>query len=78
MCRLYDFHPHGQEDLLIETMKLLKWTGDPWEDVFSAQVSSLYVSRHITLTIAPQFLVFPSRGRREFAKPFFSIDLARC
>ncbi|THH05337.1 hypothetical protein EW145_g4867 [Phellinidium pouzarii] len=29
---LYDFHPNGNEDLLIETMKLLKYTGDPWED----------------------------------------------
>ncbi|KAI0825775.1 hypothetical protein BC629DRAFT_1586645 [Irpex lacteus] len=32
---LYDFHPDGQEDLLIDTMKMLKYTGDPWEDVFS-------------------------------------------
>ncbi|EMD39171.1 hypothetical protein CERSUDRAFT_152169 [Gelatoporia subvermispora B] len=34
---LYDFHPQGQEDMLIETMELLKWTGDPWEDVFEEQ-----------------------------------------
>lgn len=34
---LYDNHPDGNEDLLLETMKLLKWTGDPWEEVFSAQ-----------------------------------------
>ncbi|OCH96340.1 hypothetical protein OBBRIDRAFT_854604 [Obba rivulosa] len=34
---LYDFHPNGQEDMLIETMELLKWTGDPWEDVFEEQ-----------------------------------------
>ncbi|KAI0675672.1 hypothetical protein C8Q78DRAFT_988207 [Trametes maxima] len=32
---LYDFHPNGQEDLLIDTMKMLKYTGDPWEDVFN-------------------------------------------
>ncbi|PSR82587.1 hypothetical protein PHLCEN_2v6020 [Hermanssonia centrifuga] len=34
---LYDFHPDGQEDLLIDTMKMLKYTGDPWEDVFSPE-----------------------------------------
>ncbi|TFK52036.1 hypothetical protein OE88DRAFT_1799237, partial [Heliocybe sulcata] len=34
---LYDYHPEGNEDVLLETMKLLKWTGDPWEDVFSAE-----------------------------------------
>ncbi|KAH9940880.1 uncharacterized protein BXZ73DRAFT_98712 [Epithele typhae] len=31
---LYDFHPNGNEDLLIDTMKMLKYTGDPWEDYF--------------------------------------------
>ncbi|OJT11217.1 hypothetical protein TRAPUB_12261 [Trametes pubescens] len=34
---LYDFHPDGQEDLLIDTMKMLKYTGDPWEDVFKEE-----------------------------------------
>ncbi|KAI0369101.1 hypothetical protein BV20DRAFT_1081257 [Pilatotrama ljubarskyi] len=34
---LYDFHPDGQEDILIDTMKLLRSTGDRWEDVFSEQ-----------------------------------------
>ncbi|PAV17963.1 hypothetical protein PNOK_0644900 [Pyrrhoderma noxium] len=34
---LYDNHPNGNEELLIETMKLLKSTGDPWEDVFSKE-----------------------------------------
>ncbi|OBZ73690.1 hypothetical protein A0H81_05963 [Grifola frondosa] len=34
---LYDFHPNGQEDILIDTMKMLKWTGDPWEDVFKQE-----------------------------------------
>jgi len=38
--RLYDFHPNGKEDLLIDTMKQLKYTGVPWEKVFSQQVSS--------------------------------------
>lgn len=31
LYRLYDNHPNGNEELLIETMKLLKSTGDPWE-----------------------------------------------
>ncbi|KAI0351383.1 hypothetical protein OH77DRAFT_951052 [Trametes cingulata] len=34
---LYDFHPDGHEDILIDTMKLLKSTGDSWEDVFSEE-----------------------------------------
>ena len=39
--RLYDNHPNGQEDLLIDTMKMLKYTGDPWELVFNETVSPL-------------------------------------
>ena len=38
LSRLYDFYPEGNEDLLIDTMKMLKYTGDPWEDVFEEQV----------------------------------------
>ncbi|KAJ7577524.1 hypothetical protein C8J56DRAFT_970986 [Mycena floridula] len=34
---LYDNHPNGNEALLIDTMERLKWTGVPWEKVFSAQ-----------------------------------------
>ncbi|CAL1715195.1 unnamed protein product [Somion occarium] len=34
---LYDFHPDGQEDILIDTMKMLKFTGDPWEQVFAEE-----------------------------------------
>lgn len=34
---LYDNHPNGNEDLLLDTMRLLKWTGVPWEKVFSQQ-----------------------------------------
>ncbi|KAF9011853.1 hypothetical protein BDQ17DRAFT_792870 [Cyathus striatus] len=34
---LYDFHPNGKEDLLIDTMKRLKWSGVPWEKVFSEE-----------------------------------------
>lgn len=39
--RLYDFYPDGNEDLLIDTMKMLKTTGDPWEDVFKEEVKNL-------------------------------------
>ncbi|KAH7106279.1 hypothetical protein BKA62DRAFT_288846 [Auriculariales sp. MPI-PUGE-AT-0066] len=31
---LYDYHPSGNEALLIDTMKMLKYTGVKWEDVF--------------------------------------------
>ncbi|KAI8985545.1 hypothetical protein BD414DRAFT_488407 [Trametes punicea] len=34
---LYDFYPDGKENLLIDTMKMLKYTGDPWEDVFKEE-----------------------------------------
>ncbi|KAF5384254.1 hypothetical protein D9615_003331 [Tricholomella constricta] len=34
---LYDYHPNGQEALLIDTMQKLKWSGVPWEKVFSTQ-----------------------------------------
>ncbi|EJD02570.1 uncharacterized protein FOMMEDRAFT_19884 [Fomitiporia mediterranea MF3/22] len=34
---LYDFYPSGNEDMLIETMQLLKANGDPWEDVFKQE-----------------------------------------
>ncbi|KAF9444894.1 hypothetical protein P691DRAFT_735811 [Macrolepiota fuliginosa MF-IS2] len=34
---LYDYHPNGNEALLIDTMQRLKWTGVPWEKVFSEQ-----------------------------------------
>ncbi|KDR72302.1 hypothetical protein GALMADRAFT_768590 [Galerina marginata CBS 339.88] len=34
---LYDFYPNGNEALLIDTMKQLKYTGVPWEKVFSPQ-----------------------------------------
>lgn len=38
IIRLYDFHPNGQEALLVDTMQRLKWSGVPWEKVFSPQV----------------------------------------
>ncbi|KAE9405566.1 hypothetical protein BT96DRAFT_934810 [Gymnopus androsaceus JB14] len=34
---LYDFYPNGNEDLLLDTMKQLKYTGVPWEEVFESQ-----------------------------------------
>ncbi len=36
---LYDYHPNGNEDLLLDTMLQLKWSGVPWEEVFTAEVS---------------------------------------
>ncbi|KAL1665130.1 hypothetical protein GGF50DRAFT_126653 [Schizophyllum commune] len=35
---LYDNYPRGQEELLIDTMKYLKWTGIPWEQVFTEEL----------------------------------------
>ncbi|KAF9255860.1 hypothetical protein L218DRAFT_883135, partial [Marasmius fiardii PR-910] len=32
---LFDKHPRGQEELLVDTMRRLKWSGTPWEKVFS-------------------------------------------
>ncbi|KAF8915766.1 hypothetical protein CPB85DRAFT_1432774 [Mucidula mucida] len=34
---LYDNHPEGQEELLVDTMILLKWTGAPWETIFAEE-----------------------------------------
>ncbi|PBK71367.1 hypothetical protein ARMSODRAFT_911237 [Armillaria solidipes] len=34
---LYDYHPNGNEDLLLDTMLQLKWSGVPWEEVFTAE-----------------------------------------
>ncbi|KAJ3821652.1 hypothetical protein F5880DRAFT_1721306 [Lentinula raphanica] len=34
---LYDHHPRGEEELLLDTMKHLKWSGVPWEKVFSEE-----------------------------------------
>jgi hypothetical protein len=36
--RLYDNHPRGEEELLIDTMKRLKWSGVPWDEVLSKEV----------------------------------------
>ncbi|KAF5343072.1 hypothetical protein D9758_011159 [Tetrapyrgos nigripes] len=35
---LYDFHPNGNEDLLMDTMHMLRSTGLPWEVMFSPEV----------------------------------------
>jgi hypothetical protein len=32
---LFDYHPNGNEDLLLETMNLLKSTGESWVEAFS-------------------------------------------
>ena len=37
--RLHDFHPNGKQDLLIDTMKQVKYAGVPWEVVFEQKVS---------------------------------------
>ncbi|KAK0186298.1 hypothetical protein F5146DRAFT_1065341 [Armillaria mellea] len=34
---IHDYHPRGQEDLLVDTMVRLKWSGVPWEKVFSEE-----------------------------------------
>ncbi|KAK7053027.1 hypothetical protein VNI00_004348 [Paramarasmius palmivorus] len=34
---LYDNHPNGKEDLLIDTMKQVKYAGVPWEEVFTTK-----------------------------------------
>ncbi|KAK1236555.1 hypothetical protein PQX77_000201 [Marasmius sp. AFHP31] len=34
---LHDKHPRGQEELLVDTMRRLKWSGAPWEKVFSEE-----------------------------------------
>ncbi|KAJ7582533.1 hypothetical protein C8J56DRAFT_955050 [Mycena floridula] len=34
---LHDYYPRGQEDLLVDTMVRLKWTGVPWEKVFAEE-----------------------------------------
>ncbi|KAK1227099.1 hypothetical protein PQX77_009932 [Marasmius sp. AFHP31] len=39
---LHDKHPRGQEDLLVDTMRRLKWSGAPWEKVFSEEVRGTY------------------------------------
>ena len=60
--RLYDNHPNGNEDLLLETMKLLKWTGVPWEKVFSQQVTvDEFLRQDSALTF--NLTVFPDNGR---------------
>ncbi|KAF9256088.1 hypothetical protein L218DRAFT_1028235 [Marasmius fiardii PR-910] len=43
---LYEFHPNGEEELLLDTMKRLKWTGVPWEQIFSPEVRQPFTSWH--------------------------------
>ncbi|KAF7340226.1 hypothetical protein MVEN_01941300 [Mycena venus] len=46
---LYDNHPNGtaSQALLIDTMERLKWTGVPWEKVFSQQYFPTTAVEHI-------------------------------
>jgi hypothetical protein len=37
VSRLYDYHPQGNEALLLDTMSRLKSSGKPWDLVFSDQ-----------------------------------------
>lgn len=34
---LYDYHPEGNEELLIDTMVRLRWSGVPWEEVYKEE-----------------------------------------
>lgn len=66
--RLYDFYPDGQEDVLMDTMKMLKYTGDPWEDVFKAEV------RHpIFLDLIYLHHVFPASIFRKVPSKIYRI-----
>lgn len=70
--RLYDFYPDGQEDILIDTMKMLKYTGDPWESVFNETVRAfIHVSTmqggNLKLP-PPQF--FPTVAVENLRNPF--------
>ncbi|KAK7057653.1 phosphoribosyltransferase-like protein [Favolaschia claudopus] len=50
---LYENHPNGQEDLLLETMHLSKLSGIPWELVFSEKVGSkIYVGNPLPCLLA--------------------------
>ncbi|KAF7306291.1 hypothetical protein MIND_00420100 [Mycena indigotica] len=73
---LYDNHPNGtaSQALLIDTMERLKWTGVPWEKVFSKQESPTCASVLLTLI---RTTVFSYRGSRKHAQPIQSaLDLA--
>ena len=76
-CRLYDFHPDGQETILIDTMKMLKWTGDPWEQVFSPAVRSHWFLIHMN-SILTAIEAFPTNCCGAFEESFPCFDLARC
>ncbi|KAF9062646.1 hypothetical protein BDP27DRAFT_1385106 [Rhodocollybia butyracea] len=44
---LYDFHPNGNEALLLDTMLQLKYTGVPWEKVFESQYFPTTATDHL-------------------------------
>jgi hypothetical protein len=41
LIRLYEYHPQGNEDMLMETMHLLQQTGQDWSNVFTESVSAM-------------------------------------
>lgn len=75
LCRMYDnnYSP-GNETLLIDTMKMLKYTGDPWEKVFDKQVQ--WTTMRLSVSDTPQ--VLPNEFRREHSESFQRPDLAWC
>ena len=66
--RLYDNYPEGNEELLINTMTMLRETGVDWEPVFSEQVLLRVFSFHL-LNFHMTSLVFPHDRCRGFTKP---------
>lgn len=76
ILRLYDFYPEGKQDLLIDTMKMLKYTGDPWEDVFKEEVCFYY--HQAGMQWSNRSTVFPKECRGELDQSLPRVNLARC
>ena len=43
--RLYDYHPEGQEALLLDTIVRLRASGVPWEEVYKEEVGTVQLFR---------------------------------
>ena len=43
--RLYDYHPEGQEELLLDTIVRLRASGVPWEEVYKEEVGTVQLFR---------------------------------
>ena len=67
-------HSPGQEELLIDTMKMAKATGDPWELVLSEEVR---LSCLLYPDIDRRLPVLPEGSRRGLREPIRRVDLAR-